>query len=114
MKKILIFFVLFLVSGCSKGFNFAPYGADVLTPRRSPDQVVIYLKPPSEKYTTLGIADFDYYQPGFASPTLTEAFPELKDHVSKVGGDAAIVNDTKTGLGWDRNIRITAEIIRFN
>ncbi len=113
MKKIFILVCMF-ICGCSRGFNFSPYTSESYETRKTPQQVIIYLKAPSEKYKTIGIADFDYYQPGFSSPTLTEAFPQLKEYVSKVGGDAAIVNDTKTGLGFDRNIRIVAEVIRFD
>ena len=114
MKKraYLMGLVAFLV-GCSKGFTYNPYTADTFQPRVSANEIQVLFDNPKTPYKTLGFVDYDFYHPGWASPTISEALPSLKEKVHKVGGDAVIVRSTTAGLGLERNLRIVGDVIRF-
>jgi hypothetical protein len=69
---------------------------------------------PHAKYTNLGIIDFDYYQPGFREPTVTDALPDLKAKVRSVGGNALIVRNQRIGSHNNRFISISAEVLNVD
>jgi len=69
---------------------------------------------PREKFTNLGVIDFDYYQPGFREPTVSDAFPDLKTKVASVGGNALIVRNQRIGQVNNRFITISAEVLHVD
>lgn len=66
---------------------------------------------PRAKHRNLGVIDFDYYQPGFREPTVSDALPNLKAKVSSVGGNALIVRNQKIGRNNNRFITVSAEVL---
>jgi hypothetical protein len=67
---------------------------------------------PKAEFDNLGTISFDYYQPGFREPTVTDALPDLKSKVLSVGGNALIVRDQRIGRSNNRFIQISAEVLR--
>jgi hypothetical protein len=112
MKKLCLC-ILVALTACSKGFSFNPYTNEMFTPNRSVAEVLVLFESPKSEYRTIGFVDYDYYQPGWASPTISEAMPSLKEKVHAVGGDAVIVRSQVAGLGMERNLRIVGDVIRF-
>jgi hypothetical protein len=114
MKTVYAFLALLVVTtGCSKGFSYNPYTNETFQPRRSVHEVQVLFDNPKQAYKTMGFVDYDFYKPGWASPTISEAMPSLKEKVHKYGGDAIIVRNTTAGLGMERNLRIIGDVIRF-
>lgn len=66
---------------------------------------------PSSRFKSIGVIDFDYYQPGFREPTVTDAIPELKAKVREAGGNALIVRNQRIGQFNNRFITISAEVL---
>jgi hypothetical protein len=66
---------------------------------------------PSANFKNLGVIDFDFYQPGFRQPTVTDALPKLKAKVQEVGGNALIVRNQRIGQNNNRFITISAEVL---
>ncbi|MFA5170404.1 MAG: hypothetical protein WC426_02480 [Sulfuriferula sp.] len=75
---------------------------------------VLYAYPPTATFKSLGLIDFDYYQPGFREPTVTDALPKLKEKVSEVGGNALIVRNQRMNRYNARYITISAEVLRID
>lgn len=113
ISKFSILVMLLLILGCSKGFYYHPQSNIKYESRVPESQILVLFDNPKEPYDTIGLLDYDFYRPGFASPMISEAIPSLRAKVFKVGGDAIIIRDTKTGLGWERNLRITGDVIRY-
>ncbi len=78
------------------------------------DGVRVLYDYPKAKYRNLGVIDFDYYQPGFREPTVSDALPKLKDKVSSVGGNALIVRNQKIGRNNNRFITVSAEVLNVD
>ena len=72
---------------------------------------VLYEYPPRSNFRSLGVIDFNYYQPGFREPTVTDALPELKAKVMAAGGNALIVRNQKIGRNNNRFITVSAEVL---
>ena len=108
-----ILLALILLCGCSKGYNYHPYVAGPFEARKPAGQIQVLFDNPKAAYTTIGFVDYDFYKPGFASPTISEAIPSLQEKVHAVGGDAIIVRSQTAGLGWERNLRIVGDVIRY-
>jgi hypothetical protein len=105
MLKKLALLLMFAVSGCSTmQYTANPQGAS------SPAVRVLY-DYPDAKFKNLGVVDFDFYQPGWREPTVTDALPELKAKVSEVGGNALIVRNQRIGRNNNRFISISAEVL---
>jgi len=66
---------------------------------------------PKAKFRNLGVIDFDYYQPGFREPTVSDALPSLKAKVLSVDGNALIVRNQKIGSNNNRFITVSAEVL---
>jgi hypothetical protein len=57
------------------------------------------------------VIDFDYYQPGWREPSVTDALPQLKAKVRSVGGNALIIRNQRVGRFNNRFITISAEVL---
>lgn len=66
---------------------------------------------PRNNFRSLGVIDFEYYQPGFREPTVTDALPTLKAKVQDAGGNALIVRNQRIGRFNARFITISAEVL---
>jgi hypothetical protein len=103
-KKFLLLAVL-AVSGCSTmQYTANPQGV-------SDSGVRVLYAYPEAKYKNLGVIDFDFYQPGWREPTVTDALPKLKAKVSEVGGNALIVRNQRIGRNNNRFITVSAEVL---
>jgi len=69
---------------------------------------------PDAQYDNLGVIDFEFYQPGWREPTVTDALPKLKEKVAEVGGNALIVRNQRIGRFNARYITISAEALRVD
>lgn len=104
MKNLLLLLVL-SVSGCSTmQYTANPQGAS------APGVRVLY-DYPQAKFKNLGVIDFDFYQPGWREPTITDALPQLRAKVTEVGGNAVIVRNQRIGSQNNRFIAISAEVL---
>ena len=107
-KVALLFLVAGVVSGCSTmQYTPNPQAGD------SAGVQVLYAYP-STPFKNLGVVDYDYYQPGFREPTVTDALPQLKAKVRAAGGNALIVRNQRIGTHNNRYISISAEVLRID
>ena len=104
MKAILLMLCL-AVTGCST----MQYTSNAQGNSYSDVQVLYGY--PQTKFRNLGIIDFDFYQPGFRQPSVTDAFPKLKDKARQIGGNALIVRNQRIGQNNNRFIAISAEVL---
>ena len=105
MKKIYLVFLCLALFGCSTmQYTVNPQVGD-------PSGVQVLYTYPNSNFKSLGIIDFDYYQPGFREPTVTDALPELKEKVREAGGNALIIRNQRIGQFNSRFITISAEVI---
>jgi hypothetical protein len=107
MKIIFLISTIFLASSCST-MQYTPNQAG-----GGYDGVDVLYEYPSTKFKSLGVIDFDFYQPGWREPTVTDALPELKQKVRENGGNALIVRDQRIGRHNSRYITISAECLRI-
>ncbi len=105
MLKQLILLAVLAVTGCST----MQYTSN---PQGSTDAGVRVLYDyPAARFKNLGVVDFDFYQPGWREPTVTDALPKLKAKVTEVGGNALIVRNQRIGRNNNRFISISAEVL---
>lgn len=104
MKAILLMLCL-AVTGCST-MQYTPNAQG-----NSYSDVQVLYDYPQTKFRNLGIIDFDFYQPGFRQPSVTDALPKLKDKVRQIGGNALIVRNQRIGQNNNRFIAISAEVL---
>ena len=105
MRTIVAALLLVLLTACST-MQYTP------NPQSGTDgDVRVLYDYPKAKYKNLGVIDFDYYQPGFREPTVSDALPKLKAKVSSVGGNALIVRNQKIGSNNNRFITVSAEVL---
>jgi hypothetical protein len=106
MFKKLLLLVALATGGCSTmQYTANPQSAS------DPGVRVLYAYPDA-KYKNLGVIDFDFYQPGWREPTVTDALPKLKAKVSEVGGNALIVRNQRVGQNNNRFITVSAEVLK--
>jgi hypothetical protein len=106
MLKNLLLLLALAATGCSTmQYTANPQGAS------APGVRVLYGYPDA-KFKNLGVIDFDYYQPGWREPTVTDALPKLKAKVSEVGGNALIVRNQRVGQNNNRFITVSAEVLK--
>ena len=103
LKKVLLATCITL-GGCST----MQYTAN---PQGEESGVRVLYEYPKAPYKNLGVIDFDFYQPGWREPTVTDALPKLKAKVSSVGGNALIVRNQRVGRGNTRFITVSAEVL---
>jgi hypothetical protein len=107
MSRMLILVFLSL-AGCST----MQYTSNPVANSSGQGVHVLYDYPKGE-YENLGVINFDFYQPGFREPTVTDALPKLKAKVISVGGNALIIRDQRIGRNNNRFIQISAEVLRM-
>ena len=106
MLKKLVLLCALATAGCSTmQYTANPQGASATGVR------VLYAYPHA-KFKSLGVIDFDFYQPGWRDPTVTDALPKLKAKVSEVGGNALIIRNQRLGQYNSRFITISAEVLQ--
>jgi hypothetical protein len=105
MFKALVLLLMLVMVGCSTmQYTANPQGG-------SDAGVRVLYDYPSAKFNNLGVIDFDYYQPGWREPSVTDALPKLKAKVMSVGGNALIVRNQRVGRHNNRFITISAEVL---
>lgn len=109
MKTNFIFLLLTSLAGCST----MQYTANPQTENQSGISV-LYAYPPAASFKNLGMIDFDYYQPGWREPSVTDALPKLKEKVAEVGGNALIVRNQRMSRYNARYITISAEVLKID
>lgn len=107
MTKTFAFILVFALTGCST----MQYTANPQGNSYSNSDVQVLYDYPSTQFKSLGVIDFDYYQPGFREPTVTDALPKLKDKVREVGGNALIVRNQRIGQFNNRYITVSTEVL---
>jgi hypothetical protein len=108
MMKLLIVAITSILMGCST----MQYTANPQSQNNS-GVSVLYSYPPTATFKNLGLIDFDYYQPGWREPTVTDALPKLKEKVSEVGGNALIIRNQRISPYNTRYITISAEVLKI-
>ena len=105
MTKAFAFLLILALVGCSTmQYTVNPQAGD-------PSGVQVLYAYPSSNFKSLGVIDFDYYQPGFREPTVTDALPKLKAKVREAGGNALIIRNQRIGQYNTRFITISAEVL---
>ena len=103
MPKLIIV-LLFVLAGCSS-MQFTP------NPPLGGSGVQVLYAYPQSNFRSLGVIDFDYYQPGFREPTVSDALPALRAKVKEAGGNALIIRNQRIGTFNNRFITISAEVL---
>ena len=109
----LFLLLLLLLSGCGTSLQFVRNSQADYPSRVSPSQVKVYYSEPDVGYDSIGLINWDYYQPGFRSPSITDVVAKLQQKAAKEGGDALIIRKQEIPPLTERNLRIIAEVIRF-
>ncbi len=108
MMLPLLFSVL---SACGSAIRFVPNGTPVTVTKTPVEKVQVFFNPPQTKYTSIGIFTWNYYQPGWHEPDITEAVPKIKQKASDVGADATIINRHEVDSSNGRLLHIGGEFI---
>ncbi len=107
MKKLVIFLVVFIVGCSTMQYTSNPQS------RSSGHHVKVLYDYPKGTYKVLGIIDYDFYQPGFREPTVTDALPSLKAKVRQAGGNGLIIRHQRIGINNNRFLHISAEVLKI-
>lgn len=108
MKFITLVLLAVALNGCSTmQYTANPQAGDSYG-------VLVLYGYPNGQYKSLGIIDYDYYQPGFHEPTVIDALPNLKEKVREAGGNALIVRNQRIGRNNNRFISISAEVLQID
>lgn len=106
MIRLQIYLIIF-IAGCST-MQYTPN-----TQTGSSNKVTVLYDYPKGEYRSLGVIDYDYYQPGFRQPTVTDALPNLKAKVLASGGNALIIRNQRIGAKNNRFLEISAEVLQI-
>ena len=105
-------FVLLLALSCGTSLQFIENSSKRYQPRGDPSTIKVFYNEPSETHELLGTLHWDYYQPGFRRPAITDVLPELKRKAWQVGGDAIVVRQ-EVASPQSRNLLLVIDVIRF-
>jgi hypothetical protein len=113
MKKILAFVILFIfMVSCGTPPMLTRNTANTYPIRTEPAKIQVFYSEPTRKYLSLGIINWNYYQPGVTTPSITTIIPELQKEASKIGGDAIVIRQQSVTV-TDRNLIVAVEILRW-
>ena len=104
---------LVIIVGCGTSLQYVRNSTISYASRRTPSEVKIFYSEPKLQYESLGIINWDYYQPGWRAPSITDILPQLRKKVSEEGGDAIIIRKQEIPPLTERNLRVIAEVIRY-
>jgi hypothetical protein len=101
------------VTGCGTSLQYIDNSGKRHEPRGDPSRIKVLYKEPTEKYELLDTINWDYYQPGFRRPAITDVLTELRQKAWQVGGDAIIVRGQEVASPQSRNLLVLVDVIRF-
>ena len=115
MKIIMLAIAVSLVlMACGTPLQYIPQsGASLPASHGLPADIQVFSGEPGRAYEVLGFINWDYYQPGWRAPSITDILPQLQKKAWESGGDALIIRKTETGEMHTRNLRVIAEVIRW-
>ena len=103
---------LVTIVGCGTSLQYVRNSTVSYASRRAPSEIKIFYSEPKLQYESLGIIIWDYYQPGWRAPSITDMLPQLRKKASEKGGDAIIIRKQEVLPLLQRNLRVIAEVIR--
>jgi hypothetical protein len=112
-KLLLLILVVITIASCGTGPQFIRNDPAGYPLRHKAAEIQVYYAEPNKAYISIGLINWDYYQPGFRAPSITDLIPELQNVAAKEGGDALIIRKQEIPPLTERNLRVVAEIIRF-
>jgi hypothetical protein len=66
------------ITACGTPLQYVKQTPGTYTPRGDPSTVKVLFADPGEPYEVLGFINWDYYQPGWRAPSITDILPRLQ------------------------------------